>query len=299
MADSENTQNELLDAFSFELAVLAAKRYVSLLPARHVPLSWLRELATADCPALADRPRYWVLIVSVLETSGVLLGGDTGTGVRAGGPASRDALGSMDEEVLGAVRRRLRAFCSARLAANRAEEQRLINGVMTGDPDKGVTAWTVPTVEDVLARAAGDERVQVVQFGDGSYSVRRVSSADWEIDCLKAFAVQEFAGRDLAGVAWALRTSLLTSAELKAEEDRVGKGHVRSPDNDEAALVAGLYWLSLAHKQYGEGWSSRGSWHLCGTAVELLERLQERRPDDNAVAVLLAEVKHAQWTYDD
>jgi hypothetical protein len=290
----------LLDGLSFELTLLAAKRYAALLPASHVPLSWLRQLATADCPALAARPRSWDFIVRILVTNEVLLtDGDTGTGVCACGYGAREALMAMDEDELGVMRNRLRAFCSGRLVTNRAEEQRLINSVMTGDPDTAVTAWTVPRVEEVRARAAGDSRVEVVEFGDDTYSVRRKPGAAWEMDCLKAFAAQEFAGRDLEGVAWALRTKLLTSDELSAGEDRVGKGHSRNPGSDEAALVSGLYWLSRAHRWYGDGWSSRTSWQFCGTAVEILQRLQERKPDDHTVAELLAEAKKSQWAYDD
>jgi hypothetical protein len=298
---SGNKHNEpLLDSFSIELTLLGAKRYAGLLPANRVPLSWLRGLATAECPELATRPRSWDLIVRILVSNEVLLkGDDPGTGVRAAGHVAREAVWSMDDEQLRATRNRLRAFCSQRLEANRAEERRVINAVMTGDPETEATAWTVPRVDEVQRRAAGDERVEIVEFGDGTYSVRPKPSAAWEMECLKAFAAQEFAGRDLEGVAWALRTKLLTSAELEVQEERIGKGHLREPENDEAAIAASLYWLNRAYKHYGEGWSSRGAWDFCKKAVEILQRLQERKPDDLAVAELLAEAKKSEWAFDD
>jgi hypothetical protein len=120
-----------------------------------------------------------------------------------------------------------------------------------------------------------------------------------ETDCLKALAAQEFAGHDLAGVEWALRTKLLTCAQLEAGEDRVGNGHLHELDSNQAAFVAGLYWLSLAHKRYGEGWSSRGSWHLCEKAIQILQRLVEHKSDDLAIVELLANAKKSQWLYDD
>ncbi len=296
----DKTSKTVLDGLTIELTVLAAKRHAALLPTSHVPLLWLRELATTDCPALVALPRIWETIVSILVRNQYLLAYDeNGAGVYACGPLARATLDSMEEGDIRNLRDRLRVYCSGRLETNRAEERRLINRIMTGDPNTAVTAWNVPSVEEVRERAAGDSRVEVVEYGDGTYSVQRKRGDAWEMDCLRAFAVQEFIQSDLKGVAWALRTKLLTFNELRTAEDRIGRGHLRNPDSNEAALVAGQYWLNLAAKCYGEGGSSRTSWHLSKTALNIFESLSERQPDDQQVTELLTEAKKAYWAYDD
>src|SRR6056297_47030 len=84
-------------------------------------------------------------------------------------------------------------------------------------------------------------------------------SEAWEMDCLKAFVAQEFSSRDLSGVEWALQTHLLSYEELDAKEKEVGEAYLLSPDSDESWIVSGLYWLSMARKWSGNGWSSRGA----------------------------------------
>ena len=290
----------ILDSLSFEFALRSAKLYSALLPASHVPLVWLRELATADYPDLAVHHRAWDFIVRSLFANGILCkSGDTGAIPRADKSMAGDIRHSLDEWEADALRSRLRAFCSGRLEKNRSEEQRLINSVMTGDPNTEATAWTVPRVEEALARAVGDDRVDVVEFGDGTYSVRPKTIAPWEEASLKAFVAQEFAAEDLDGVEWALRTNLLTTDELKQGEARIGDRHLRNPEGSREASVAGLYWLSMAHKWYGEGGSCRTAWNLTGKAVDILQRFRDRQPNEPVVTALLAEVEWAHWTYDD
>lgn len=288
-----------LDSLGFELGMLAAKRYAGLLPKNKIPLSWLQELTTVECPALATHPNAWPVLVDRLETSGVLRVADDPTiEIRTAGDGARAAVESMHEQDVKLWRNRLRQFASTRLETNRAEAQCRINRVMTGDPETPPTAWTVPSIDVVKARAAGDARVAIVEFGDGTYSVR-LTSTHCENDCLKALADQEFAGHDLDGIVWALHTNLLTSEQLTAAEERIGKGYVHDPNNAATALAAGLYWLKRAYRWYADGWSSRTSWTYCGTAVNIFKQLQERHPEDPTVAELLAEAKKAEWTYDD
>ena len=289
-----------LDMLLFELALRATKLHAALLPASHIPMSWLKELATAVDPELAVYPRAWEYILETLYRHGILVKqAELGPISRAGDSRmSRMGVTFEEPEILTA-RSRLREFCSARLAAIRSEQQRLRNRVLTGDPDTAATAWTVPPVEEVQARAASVEGVEVFDFGDGSYLVRTKTAADWEEECLKVFVAQEFAGDDLEGVAWSLRAALLTYDELTKGAERAGKDYLKIPTNDDEAFVAALYQLSLAHKWYGEGGSCRSSWLLSGKAVEILSRLDERKPGDPKVTELLAEARKSYRAYDD
>lgn len=192
---------------------------------------------------------------------------------------------------------RFRAFASSRLQSIHDKEMRLRNRVMTGNPDVGVTAWTVPRLEEVQARACGLDGIEIVNFGDGTYQVRCKPNPEKEY--LTRIARQEFAGQDFKGILWALNSGLLDYEVLVAASDRVGEGHARCPESDDAAFLAGRFWLSLAHKSYGAGLSARYSHSLCERARHIVEDLHSRRPGDPAVHELLEEVKKALWSYDD
>ncbi|MFO0881091.1 MAG: hypothetical protein U0840_27525 [Gemmataceae bacterium] len=291
--------NEPFDSLSFELALRRARLCAVLLPPQHVPVDWLRALAAEVCPALANIPRAMDVLVRSLFNQGLLRSDSELSPVaHANERAARQVRDALDEEEAVALKKLLRDFCSKRLEAWRAERTQRINRVMTGDPMKAVTGWTVPPIEEVRARAIGDDRVEIVDFGDGTYSVRVPMALAWEDESLQAFAQQEFASEDLEGIAWALRTKLLTAGVLGAEKERIGDLHLRQPQSTRAALVAGLFWLSLAHQGYGEGSSCGIAWSLAGKAVEILEGARERQPDDAGVAALLAEAKRAHWSYD-
>lgn len=192
---------------------------------------------------------------------------------------------------------RLRAFASSRLQSIHDEETRLRNRVMTGNPDVGVTAWTVPRPEEVQARARGLDGIEIVHFGDGSYQVRCKPNPEKEY--LTDLARREFAGQDLKAILWALESGLLDYEVLVAATDRVGEGYARRPESDDDAFLAGQFWLSLAHKSFGAGLSARNSHSLYERSRQIVEDLHSRRPDDPAVHELLEEVKKALWSYDD
>lgn len=194
-------------------------------------------------------------------------------------------------------RERLRAFASSRLQSILDEETRLRNQVMTGNPEVGVTAWTVPRPEEVQERARGLDRVEIVHFGDGSYQVR--CKPNPEKVHLSEIARGEFAGQDFQGILWALESGLLDYEVLAAASDRVGDVSARSPESDDAAYLAGRFWLCLAHKSYGAGLSARNSYSLCERSLRILEDLHARKPSDPAVDELLEAVKKALWSYDD
>lgn len=292
--------SEPLDSFAFEVALRETKLCAALLPPSHVPVLWLRELAIEAYPAFATTPQALDVLMGTLYSQGILRA-DRGSAAVAqvdeGGV--RQVRDAADEGEVVATKKRLRAFCARRLSESRSESTERVNRVMTGDPMTAVTAWSVPPIEEVKARAAGDDRVEVVDYGDGTYSVRARPVRAWEDECLIAFAGQEFASEDHDGIEWSLRAGLLTVEVLQQGRDRVGELHLREPESTQAALVAGLFWLSLAHRGYGEGGSCRVAWSLSGQAVDILQRVRERQPDDPAVAALLAEAERARWSYDD
>lgn len=191
----------------------------------------------------------------------------------------------------------LRAFASSRLQSIHDEETRLRNRVMTGNPDVGVTAWTVPRPEEVQERARGLDAVEIVHFGDGSYQVRLKPNP--EKVHITEIARREFAGQDLKGIQWALESGLLDYEALVAARDRVGEAFARRPESDDAAFMAIRFWLSLAHKSYGAGLSARTSYSLCERSRQIAQDLYSRRPGDSAVQELLEEVEKALWSYDD
>jgi hypothetical protein len=295
-----NPADSVLGTLTTELPAAATVfRYAALLPATHAPLPWLQELATRSHPELRGRLDLWDAVASRLFALGLLLRKEASPEVaRAEEQAAQRVRSSVGEQQARTLRNELRAFCSGRLAKVRAEKARLFNQVLTGDPDTEVTAWTVPGVEVVRARAAGSDRVAVDDFGDGTYALRLKGEAAWEEESLNAFIAQEFASDGLDAVEWALRTEAVPADDLKKAEVRVGEAHLRNPESDGAARVAGLYWLSLAHSWYGQGGSSRSAYHLAGKAVEILRRLKDRNPEAEA-AELLARAEKAQWAYDD
>lgn len=192
---------------------------------------------------------------------------------------------------------RLRSFATSRLQSIQDEEMRLRNRVMTGNPDVSVNAWTVPSPEEVQARARGMDGMEIVHFGDGTYQVRCKPTLEKEY--ITEIARREFASQDFKGILWALESGLLDYELLVAACDRVGEEYARHPESDDAAFISGRFWLSLAHKSYGAGLSARNSYSLCERSWHIVEALHSRRQSDSAVEELLEEVKKALWSYDD
>ena len=197
----------------------------------------------------------------------------------------------------GEWRQQVREVASDRLERIFADEKRLRNRVMTGDPDTESTAWTVPPIEEVQKRAAEMNGVVVTNFGDGSYRV------DYEPNEEKQFITQaarkEFAGEDLRGIRWALETDLLGYADLSIAEERVGGLHEKYPGQDIAAIVAVRFWLALAHASYGTGFSSSSSYSHCETGFEIVRKLnQEKNGEDPLVIALYKETGRAMQSYD-
>jgi hypothetical protein len=296
-----NPADTILDTLATDLpAAATAFRYAALLPAAHIPLPWLQELAASHHPELRGRLDLWDAVVSRLFALELLLRKEGFPEVaRADEQAAQRIRCSLGEQQARALRDELHAFCAGRLREARAEKARLFNQVLTGDPEIEVTAWTVPSVDVVRARAAGSDRVAVDDFGDGTYALRLVGKAAWEEESLKAFIAQEFAADELDAVEWALRTEAVSADDLTKAEVRVGEVHVRNPESASAARVAGLYWLGRAHAWYGQGGSSQSAYHLAGKAVEILRRLKDQNPGDTDAAELLANAELAAWAYVD
>lgn len=285
-------------SLSFELTLREVKIYAVLLPPGQIPLSWLRQLALECLPELTTIPKSLEYLLDQLFRQR-LLQAASGPVAHLDERGSRAFRDSLDEIEVREKREKLREFCTRRNLVNGLTGQGAVNRVLTGDPNLEVTAWTVPPLQEVLARALGDDRVEVIEHGDGTYSVHAKPLAPWEQESLTAFAVQEFTTDDLDAIEWALRTRLLSASLMRQSAGRVGELHLKEPANGHACLVSGLYWLTLAHKSYGEGGSCSASWHMAGNAVEILQAIQQHDESTSRLSELLEKAKKARWAYDD
>jgi hypothetical protein len=275
-------------------------RYASLLPQRPFVLDWLRQLVSRYHPMFSEAVDRWQTVMSRLREDNLLLfTGNNPEEARVPESVTLAIQSGMDEPSTRSYRRQILAFCTLRLDYFAAKQTALRNQIMTGDPNVPVTAWTVPSVEQVRARAGGIESAVVQDVGDGSYLLQFKPESEEEY--LVALVEQAFSATDdHFWVEWALKIGVLAYPILREAEARVGQAYVREPESEVAARVSARYWLCMAHASYEAGGSCRGAWSFAGKAVEILEAAVVKwGPSSTNFGELLSEANHVRWTYDD
>ncbi len=277
-------------------ALRAVKIYARLFPPKYIPIPYLQELVAEDYPVSQTD-----LIESLFHNGKGFLVRENDSAEVAQineNPDPKSAVLAKASEI-AELKKKLRAFHQRKLDESNTEKTQRINRVMTGDPLLEVTAWTVPSIDVAKARAAEDDHIQIIDYGDGSYSVKVKPTSTWEGECFAAYVQQEFNSDDLEGILFALGTGFLSAGVLRDAKTRLGELHLQKPDNLQAAIVTARFWLTLAHKSYGDGGSARGSWGYACIAVEILEAAKNKYPNDTTIVELLPKALEARWSYDD